>query len=58
MQAAHQAFWILLVILLACPVGLETTSAQQSDKPNILFMLNDHTGYGDRGVKRVRGTIC
>ena len=50
MQAANQAFWILLVILLACTVGLETTSAQQSDKPNILFILNDNTGYGDIGV--------
>ena len=50
MQAANQAFWIRLVILLACTVGLETTSAQQSDKPNILFILNDNTGYGDIGV--------
>jgi hypothetical protein len=50
MQAASKAFWMLLVMLFAYAVGLETTSAQQSDKPNILFMLNDNTGYGDIGV--------
>ena len=37
-------------MLLAWTVGWETTAAQQRDKPNILFMLNDNTGYGDIGV--------
>jgi arylsulfatase A-like enzyme len=50
MRAAHKLVWMLLGILLAFTAGVETAFAQQASKPNILFILNDNTGYGDIGV--------
>jgi hypothetical protein len=50
MRAAHKLVWMLLGILLALTAGVETAFAQQASKPNILFILNDNTGYGDIGV--------
>jgi arylsulfatase len=41
--------WPALLALLACAT-VEPASAQQQQKPNILFILADNTGYGDIGV--------
>jgi arylsulfatase A-like enzyme len=51
MKIAYKLNLIALACTLACtPVEAQPTSAQQSHKPNILFILNDNTGYGDIGV--------
>src|SRR5450432_609028 len=41
---------MLTAILLAIASDLVPAAAQQGTKPNILFILNDNTGYGDIGV--------
>ena len=50
MKPAHRVVWMFLGILLAVAVDVEPVVAQQGSKPNILFLLNDNTGYGDIGV--------
>jgi arylsulfatase A-like enzyme len=50
MKAAHRVVWMLLGILLAVAADVGRAVAQQGSKPNILFILNDNTGYGDIGV--------
>jgi arylsulfatase A-like enzyme len=41
--------WLALLVSLACAIAAPA-SAQQSQKPNILFMLADNIGYGDIGA--------
>jgi len=41
--------WLALLASLACAIG-EPASAQQPQKPNILFILADNIGYGDIGA--------
>ena len=50
MKTCCRAVSTSLVILFALVSGAGSASAQQARKPNILFILNDNTGYGDLGV--------
>ena len=50
MKASCKVVWMLTGILLAIVADVEPAFAQQASKPNILFVLNDNTGYGDIGV--------
>ena len=50
MKPAHRLVWIVWGILLGFAADAKPVVAQQGSKPNILFLLNDNTGYGDIGV--------
>jgi len=45
----HRTVWLALLASLACAIAAPA-SAQQPQKPNILFILADNIGYGDIGA--------
>jgi arylsulfatase A-like enzyme len=49
-KPSFKILWMLTAILLAIASDVVPAAAQQGTKPNILFILNDNTGYGDIGV--------
>ncbi|HEY1270410.1 MAG TPA: sulfatase-like hydrolase/transferase, partial [Terriglobales bacterium] len=49
-MAKHRNVSILpLALCLALTVKISPIAAQQSDKPNVVFILADNVGYGDLG---------
>jgi arylsulfatase len=47
---SFKILWMPAAILLAIASDMVPATAQQGTKPNILFILNDNSGYGDIGV--------
>ena len=50
MKQGHKVVWVFFGMLLAVAADAGPVVAQQGAKPNILFLLNDNTGYGDIGA--------